>query len=220
MFEITRKIILTKFNIYSVNILFNIFGIAFTAAEEEEKLKFIILSMLFSFFRLILEYISLYILYKNIGKTFLNVMDFQVWKYEQIFFIFKKVVLLLDVILSIISSLFCLNIYNKIGYIQKIFLVSYLTKSICFIIYSIIVEPNNIYIIINIDKMTNNAKINLKNIDKLDEDCPICYENNKDKKWAELPCSHKFHNECILEWLKIKNLCPFCRQEFYNLLSS
>ena len=39
--------------------------------------------------------------------------------------------------------------------------------------------------------------------------CPICLQTIKFKK--TLPCSHKYCNECIKEWLRKKNNCPVCR---------
>ncbi|GAB2270199.1 hypothetical protein Dimus_005107 [Dionaea muscipula] len=29
----------------------------------------------------------------------------------------------------------------------------------------------------------------------------------------QLPCSHRYHGECILPWLEIRNTCPVCRYE-------
>ena len=40
--------------------------------------------------------------------------------------------------------------------------------------------------------------------------CPICLQKIKFKK--TLPCSHKYCNECIKEWLRKNNNCPVCRR--------
>ena len=44
--------------------------------------------------------------------------------------------------------------------------------------------------------------------------CSVCkdeYENNQ--ILIQIPCSHIFHEECILPWLKDRNSCPTCRYE-------
>lgn len=46
---------------------------------------------------------------------------------------------------------------------------------------------------------------------KVDE-CPICIEDFEiNKKCITLNCSHTFHSICIRNWLKKKNICPYCR---------
>ncbi|KAI3832894.1 hypothetical protein MKX03_002565 [Papaver bracteatum] len=46
--------------------------------------------------------------------------------------------------------------------------------------------------------------------------CPICFDFMKDEKdekgTTRFPnCSHRFHFECILGWMKKKQNCPLCR---------
>lgn len=42
--------------------------------------------------------------------------------------------------------------------------------------------------------------------------CPICMEDFVlDEKVKELSCRHFFHNDCIVEWLKLHATCPTCR---------
>jgi hypothetical protein len=44
--------------------------------------------------------------------------------------------------------------------------------------------------------------------------CSLCMEDcNLDDLLLKLKCSHAFHEKCILEWLKITNTCPICRDE-------
>jgi len=48
--------------------------------------------------------------------------------------------------------------------------------------------------------------------------CPVCFEEEPDT--VLLPCSHKFHGDCILQWVEHNFSCPMCRQEiaqFYPL---
>ena len=45
--------------------------------------------------------------------------------------------------------------------------------------------------------------------------CPICMEDFVlDEKVKELTCHHFFHNDCIVEWLKLHATCPTCRTSF------
>ncbi|CAF1114692.1 unnamed protein product [Rotaria sordida] len=42
--------------------------------------------------------------------------------------------------------------------------------------------------------------------------CAICMEEFKKNDEAKrLPCSHHFHEECILRWLRMHGTCPTCR---------
>jgi len=39
--------------------------------------------------------------------------------------------------------------------------------------------------------------------------CSICYNNINEKYY--LPCGHYFHENCVIEWIKNKYICPTCR---------
>lgn len=44
------------------------------------------------------------------------------------------------------------------------------------------------------------------------EECCICLvEMAADTEVTVLPCNHIFHGGCIVDWLRIKNVCPLCR---------
>ncbi|KAL3074533.1 hypothetical protein niasHS_015363 [Heterodera schachtii] len=50
-------------------------------------------------------------------------------------------------------------------------------------------------------------------------DCPICLSEFEVGETAtKLPCEgkHKFHTECIGQWLKMQNTCPSCRATINN----
>ena len=46
------------------------------------------------------------------------------------------------------------------------------------------------------------------------EECPICLENPENQQWIELECLHKFHYNCMNEYIRtlpINLVCPICR---------
>jgi len=72
----------------------------------------------------------------------------------------------------------------------------------------------------NIDNKISKIKHN-KKIDKLDQqklnedtDCAICMQTiKKNKSVYQIECNHKFHKQCLSEWLKEKFECPVCRHK-------
>jgi hypothetical protein len=45
------------------------------------------------------------------------------------------------------------------------------------------------------------------------ENCPICQDELKNESTIRtLPCSHKFHKDCIQKWIEMRNLCPLCKK--------
>lgn len=51
--------------------------------------------------------------------------------------------------------------------------------------------------------------------------CPICNEEfTMDKRVLRMPCSHIFHDNCVMPWLELKQNCPICRFELKNDLPS
>lgn len=46
-----------------------------------------------------------------------------------------------------------------------------------------------------------------------DCECSICLDSlDHTDDTTTLICNHKFHTECINQWTKIRNMCPYCRK--------
>ncbi|XVE56744.1 hypothetical protein DITRI_Ditri04bG0035500 [Diplodiscus trichospermus] len=44
--------------------------------------------------------------------------------------------------------------------------------------------------------------------------CAVCKDDiNLGEKIKQLPCAHRYHGDCIIPWLGIRNTCPVCRHE-------
>jgi len=54
----------------------------------------------------------------------------------------------------------------------------------------------------------------IKDLLQQQQECYICQENFEiGEKISVLPCSHLFHVDCVMKWLKEHNTCPVCRYE-------
>jgi hypothetical protein len=67
-----------------------------------------------------------------------------------------------------------------------------------FFIYALFTTICNPYFFIKPDK---NNKM----------ECPICLDKN-DKLWVTTRCNHRFHRDCLNEWVRISETCPICRR--------
>ena len=48
-----------------------------------------------------------------------------------------------------------------------------------------------------------------------EEDCIICFDNYlENNKCSELYCGHKFHKDCLLQWMNERKTCPLCNTGF------
>lgn len=46
------------------------------------------------------------------------------------------------------------------------------------------------------------------------EECSICFDVMlRDDIVMSLPCTHRFHQHCILPWLQERQTCPNCRKQ-------
>ena len=70
----------------------------------------------------------------------------------------------------------------------------------------------NVEVGLSDQQVDNLTKETVKN--NTDFRCPICLEVvEKDETLDVLKCGHKFHDQCIREWLVKNKHCPICRCE-------
>lgn len=50
---------------------------------------------------------------------------------------------------------------------------------------------------------------------EVQEECVICLDE-KEKEWRELICHHRFHKQCIDDWIAIRAKCPMCLKEIHD----
>lgn len=67
--------------------------------------------------------------------------------------------------------------------------------------------------IVETDESSERGSSERGSIESLDEgDCSICLEYFSPRQISiTLPCNHKFHSQCITEWLHKELICPNCR---------
>ena len=49
------------------------------------------------------------------------------------------------------------------------------------------------------------------------EQCAVCLEEFGVGWQPKLPCSHIFHQNCIIHWLRMSNFCPLCHSKMAEL---
>lgn len=69
-----------------------------------------------------------------------------------------------------------------------------------------------------VDKMI--AKYQFSKSNSVQSECVICFDALKNGcKITMLNCKHFLHNECLSEWRKEKNQCPYCRKDIYKIVN-
>jgi len=160
----------------------------------------------------ICKYIKIY------GMYFENYSpDFEVWRYSNTFFLTRKIINMIKIIIQVFVSCYTIGSISKIesSFFQT-FLIFLTVESIVLIIYNLIFSANTFYIIWNIQ----NFHANMRDLIQLtrnvshpaEESCTICLEEKYNIEWCELPCKHKYHYECVKPWTDLNNNCPICRQ--------
>lgn len=61
-----------------------------------------------------------------------------------------------------------------------------------------------------------NVKITAEEVERKMQ-CSVCWDDFKlDETVRKLPCSHLFHENCIVPWLNLHSTCPICRKSLAN----
>lgn len=47
------------------------------------------------------------------------------------------------------------------------------------------------------------------------EECIICLDDGE-AEWRDLECHHRYHKQCIENWIAIRAKCPMCMKDIEN----
>jgi hypothetical protein len=47
------------------------------------------------------------------------------------------------------------------------------------------------------------------------EECIICLDD-VETEWRDLECHHRYHKQCIEEWIAVRAKCPMCMKPIKN----
>lgn len=87
------------------------------------------------------------------------------------------------------------------------------------ILYHVMLMPN----ICEITLQTALRRLERKKVDEMtfgpddNTNCIVCYNDvTLGETLIFLACAHWFHEECVVQWLREHNTCPFCRKSIHN----
>lgn len=147
--------------------------------------------------------------FKRYGTIFSSINEFDDWKRK----LYPKSRIAFSIIELIIKIVFFFTTYTHqyqfrnfcvIG--ENIFKIHILLILSLYIIIGIF----SICLFISVSFIPNPTSLTILN-DIPNEECCICLDIDNANSWIILPCSHKFHNQCISTWLQINKTCPICR---------
>jgi len=60
-----------------------------------------------------------------------------------------------------------------------------------------------------------------KNVDAESKRCPICFDDYEDgQELRYLWCLHRFHKNCVDQWLGNHTTCPVCKKDYSDAKQS
>ena len=141
------------------------------------------------------------IYWNNKGRLFETKEEYKLWKikkFSNIKYSFTAIESVCKIALLYYSQMMKEeNMYYISIFIMQLNAIAILVISGLFFIYALFTTLYNPYFFIKPDK---NNKM----------ECPICLDKN-DKLWVTTRCNHRFHRECLNEWINISETCPICR---------
>jgi len=79
------------------------------------------------------------------------------------------------------------------------------------VLYAMLHEMRGLSLSEETESMQDEEVEALRVVERLEETCGICLHEHPDTVRA-LPCAHAFHEVCLRKWLKMKGVCPICKQ--------
>jgi len=141
------------------------------------------------------------IYWNNKGRLFETKEEYKLWKikkFSNIKYSFTAIESVCKIALLYYSQMMKEeNMYYISILIMQLNAIAILIIFGLFFIYALFTTICNPYFFIKPDK---NNKM----------ECPICLDKN-DKLWVTTRCNHRFHRECLNEWINISETCPICR---------
>jgi hypothetical protein len=221
--RICYKIILLSNSIF---LLYNIISILLSLKYiEKNKLFYHYIITLFTIFlSTSAKTYREYIYYKNYGRIFVSMDEYQVWKKQNKSYV-KYIIKCIEYIFLItffsnsipidmkIEENNYKNLYKINIFIMQLLSLILIAIIVVYIIFCIAMIFSYIF---SSKKKNKNIKemIDIKDIkiDNPNEECSICLEIN-DNAWIKIHCNHIYHKECLKEWIKISKSCPICREQ-------
>jgi hypothetical protein len=154
--------------------------------------------------------------FKRYGTIFSSINEFEEWKkglYPKSRILFSMVEFIIKIVYFVNTFPLVCKFRNLCQIGESIFkihilalIISYITVTffsiaiLCFIYFPSNRQLENI-----------SLQIPILVINNQNEECCICLDSDNTNPWSILPCGHKFHGQCISQWLSSNHTCPICR---------
>lgn len=190
---------------------------AILTMNELYKLSCLVISLMcLNILEQLMSMKCLMILYRNYGMEFENNGSFDDWKYDFFIFRLRKIFNTFKMILYFCTSLYIFFEFRNIKPGEYLaFLVILIFQAALYLFIGFAMSINSFHIIyLYYTKKDLIVILPIKlqrNVEAPDEECAICMDKET-KEWAELPCRHRFHYDCVNVWVNLRNNCPVCRQ--------